>query len=94
MSWTQLAITVVLATVAFIILSRTEFGLVLNTVVFAVWLTGVLIAAKLAPMPDPAKESFFFEAAPYRKCHYKGFYGRPLAFDYQLPECPEQCNPY
>jgi len=89
MLWTQIFITVLLSTIVFLILSKTELGQVINATLFATILFIVLVLIKYLPIKEP----FFFEVSPYKKCQ-KGFYGRPLTFEYDLPQCEEQCNPY
>lgn len=83
MSWIQLIIVVLISMIVFAILSSTKLGVIINTSIFTIILAGILIGAKLVG----EKEKFFFEVSPYKKCGQKGFYGRPLTFDYQLPDC-------
>lgn len=89
MLWIQIIVTVLLSLIIFLVLSKTELGMVINATLFAVILFSILVVIKYLPIKEP----FFFEVSPYKKCE-KGFYGRPLSFEYNLPECEEQCNKY
>jgi len=93
-SWKQVFAIVIISTILFSL--TLHYGAraspAANAAAFAVLLLAIISAAKY--YTDKNKEQFFFEVSPYKKCANKGFYGRPLSFDYTLPECETQCNPY
>lgn len=94
LSWKQISAVVLISTILFSLTSHygSRTHPAANAAVFALLLLATISAAKY--YTDKNKEQFFFEVSPYKKCAYKGFYGRPLSFDYSLPECETQCNPY
>ena len=104
---THIAITTAVIVAVFIGLSYYRFGRVLDTVIFAAVVVIALTLSKKMYKGSSelrqlqrqlkarlTKEPFFFEASPYRKCNFNGFYGRPLQFEYSLTEPKVECNPF
>lgn len=94
LSWKEVFVIVLISTILFSLITRygSKTGYINSTVLFAALLLVSISAARY--YMEQNKEQFFFEVSPYKKCSQKGFYGRPLSFDYTLPECETQCNPY
>jgi hypothetical protein len=101
-SMTHIAITTAVIVAVFVGLSYYRFGRVLDTVIFAaVVVTALTLSGNMYGSSELkklkarlTKEPFFFEASPYRKCNFNGFYGRPLQFEYSLTEPKVECNPF
>lgn len=90
MNWYEIILTVIATTIIFVLLDITHVSTTPRIIIFSVSLLVILSLVKMVP-PNQNTEGFFFEVSPYKKCPCKGFYGRPLNFDYQLPECETQC---
>jgi hypothetical protein len=92
--WKEIYTLAIVSTILFSLITHygSDASLASKALVFALALLVISSAAKY--YTDKNKEQFFFEVSPYKKCSQKGFYGRPLSFDYTLPECETECNPY
>jgi hypothetical protein len=61
---------------------------------FIILVFAAVAAALVTVLALKSKEQFWMETPPkYKRCA-KGAYGRPLTFEYDLPEIPGKCNPY
>lgn len=90
MNWYEIILTVIATTIILVLLDITHVPTSPRIIIFSVSLLVILSLVKMIP-PSQNTEGFFFEVSPYKKCPCKGFYGRPLNFDYQLPNCDEDC---
>jgi hypothetical protein len=102
-SMTHIAVTTAVIVAVFIGLSYYRLGRVINTIIFAAVVVVALTLSRTMYKGSQklkhinsrlTKEPFFFEASPYRKCNFNGFYGRPLQFEYSLTEPKVECNPF
>ena len=87
-SWINLSAIIVVSVTLFVILSirGSKFGVAMSTAIFTFVLTAILVAMKMT-LQKSEKEEFFFKASPHKRCSNKGMIGRPLTFDYELPDC-------
>lgn len=85
-SYLALAGLFIFLTVFLYVINKSNLGNAFTSIITAIAMTAIIA---FVSWNRDSEEQFFFEVSPYKKCKNKGFYGRPLSFDYTIndPSC-------
>lgn len=91
-SWLQVTIVyfILMGIFATVSALRTWLGITVSAALFALVLALVMIALKF--IVDYQKEGFHFEVSDNIPQCKTGFSGRPIDFEYTLPDCDQCAN--